>query len=447
MDEVLLHSDPFQLGTDYGALSSGGFSLARNEIGILHALSSEKAAEFLYLISGLYNKRVLTKPARKGTLIREEIKVLVEDLSFLRFGANLLYEFSKDNVARARKIGFIFENPELFIMGNTVIEEFRYGFAAAGKSPLPSQALERYGFGDNKILRQTEFLSGGEHHRLNCAAVLELKPDLLVADFSSSNLDPEFTTALINWLEDLALQGSSIFLTGLHPTRFRRLIPKSYVLENGVFSQRPPAQGLFPDSAEERQSLSSLLKPRDVGTSNVLEVKSVGVPMITSPVSLNLRERELLILNGPNGSGKTTLGKILTKRMKRGFTGSFWPNDARPVMSLQYPDRSFVMTRVIDALPNRELLDMCGITEDQDLVHPRRLPRSQQKLLAVAITLSLSSTYAILDEPTSGMDFPSKKRFISLLNYFADKGILMITHDEAISFDGMTREWVDLISG
>lgn len=446
MSDVLLECESFNLQTRAGLFSSGGFTLSKGEIAVLHGSSHERVSELLYLISGLYNNRGATAPAKGDSLIREDIQVPSEELSFLKFKGKSLYELSNNGRERASRIGFIFENPELFIIGNTVLEEFRYSFAAVGQPPRPSQFLQRYGFNDRKILYRTEYLSGGEHHRLNCAAVLELEPEVLIADFSNSNLDHDFTDNLVRWLEELASKGTGIILTGLHANKFS--IPTtSYVLENGNLASKTPDATMFPDSANERTKLSTLLKRRSVGTKQVLNVSALGVPPITTPVSFDLREREIIMLQGPNGSGKTTLGKILTKRIRKGFTGTFWHAENNPVMSLQYPERTFIMRTVAETLPDEALLRLCGIEINQHAVHPRKLPRAQQKLLTIALTLDLSKGYAILDEPTSGMDFFSKQKFISLLNRFEDKAVIIITHDEAILFPEMTKLWKDIIRG
>jgi ABC-type phosphonate transport system ATPase subunit len=53
-------------------------------------------------------------------------------------------------------------------------------------------------------------------------------------------------------------------------------------------------------------------------------------------------------------------------------------------------------------------------------------------LLNIATNLFLSKKLVILDEPTCGMDFPSKIRFVDLINAFPELAMLIITHDQAI---------------
>lgn len=444
MLETVLHSDSFSITTENCTFISDGFSLRRGEIGVLYGLSSERIQDFLYLIGGLINQRGITRPAEPGKLVRETFLVPEEQLKTINFLGQPLYSYS--SFERASYIGFIFENPELFIIGNTVIEEFKYSFAALRKEAPSPHVLERYNL-YRKVDLKTESLSGGERHRLNCAAVFELSQNLVIADFSNSNLDADFTEKVVEWFQDLViLQQRAVFLTGIHAEKFTRVNPVKYFIQDGYIEVREPDGKLFPSEQEERRELQSKFKARDLGTNIVLEVKSLHLIGVTPPVSFQLKERELLVVKGPNGCGKTTLGKILTRRIQKGIGGTFWPKDNKPVMSLQYPERFFVMKSVHKELPNEELLNLCGIDPDLWGNHPRSLSRAQQKLLSIVMSLEWSEGYAILDEPTSGMDFLAKKRFVGILNKFSEKAIIIITHDTAISFEGLTRDWKDITS-
>ena len=75
---------------------------------------------------------------------------------------------------------------------------------------------------------------------------------------------------------------------------------------------------------------------------------------------------------------------------------------------------------------------------DHDSRQPDTLPRARRKLLSIAIALRLSKRLAILDEPTCGMDLPSKEAFVALLNEFPDLAVLLITHDSAL--DGLGQK-------
>ena len=63
--------------------------------------------------------------------------------------------------------------------------------------------------------------------------------------------------------------------------------------------------------------------------------------------------------------------------------------------------------------------------------HPRDLSEGQRLALALAVVLAPAPALLLLDEPTRGLDYPSKDRLIGVLRELADEGhaIVLATHD------------------
>jgi energy-coupling factor transport system ATP-binding protein len=63
--------------------------------------------------------------------------------------------------------------------------------------------------------------------------------------------------------------------------------------------------------------------------------------------------------------------------------------------------------------------------------HPRDLSEGQRLALALAIVLAPMPHLLLLDEPTRGLDYPSKDRLIALLRRLARDGhaVVLATHD------------------
>jgi energy-coupling factor transport system ATP-binding protein len=63
--------------------------------------------------------------------------------------------------------------------------------------------------------------------------------------------------------------------------------------------------------------------------------------------------------------------------------------------------------------------------------HPRDLSEGQRLALALSIILTADSRILLLDEPTRGLDYPTKARLTSLLRERAATGhaVLVATHD------------------
>ena len=63
--------------------------------------------------------------------------------------------------------------------------------------------------------------------------------------------------------------------------------------------------------------------------------------------------------------------------------------------------------------------------------HPRDLSEGQRLALALAIVVAPSPALLLLDEPTRGLDYPSKDRLVRVLRDLAGDGhaIVLATHD------------------
>lgn len=94
----------------------------------------------------------------------------------------------------AKIVGMVFDNPEFQMSQITCAEEVALGLENAGVDVLTmersvSEALELVGLKGFEE-RSPLGLSGGQQQRLAIAAVLAMKPQLLIMDEPTSNLDP-----------------------------------------------------------------------------------------------------------------------------------------------------------------------------------------------------------------------------------------------------------------
>ena len=69
--------------------------------------------------------------------------------------------------------------------------------------------------------------------------------------------------------------------------------------------------------------------------------------------------------------------------------------------------------------------------EIEDSTHPRDLSEGQRLLLALCIVLAARPPLLLLDEPTRGLDYPTKSRLGRILSDLADAGhaVVLATHD------------------
>jgi energy-coupling factor transport system ATP-binding protein len=73
--------------------------------------------------------------------------------------------------------------------------------------------------------------------------------------------------------------------------------------------------------------------------------------------------------------------------------------------------------------------------------HPRDLSEGQRLVLALAVILVSTPAVILLDEPTRGLDYPTKDRLSQLLRDLAESGhaIVVATHDVELAAETATR--------
>jgi cobalt/nickel transport system ATP-binding protein len=119
-------------------------------------------------------------------------------------------EITSKNLREVRRIvGFVFQEPEDQLFMPTVYEDvsfgpFNLGWNRETVRKETAQALEEVGLLD-KAEHLSHHLSLGEKKRVSIATVLSMKPEILVLDEPSANLDPAARRHLINLLKRLSV--------------------------------------------------------------------------------------------------------------------------------------------------------------------------------------------------------------------------------------------------
>lgn len=114
-----------------------------------------------------------------------------------------------------RRIGFVFQDPEIFLFNPTVRDELSYALLQldTGIDEINERVREMARrFELEKILEKPPFrLSGGEKKRVEIASVLIYKPEVLFLDEPSANVDGKTKRKMIEELENY--EGTLIFST------------------------------------------------------------------------------------------------------------------------------------------------------------------------------------------------------------------------------------------
>lgn len=159
----------------------------------------------------------------KSTLLRLLDGLCFPDWGDLKaFGAPLSETaFADDafNFAFRRRVGLVFQNPDVQIFNPTVFDEVAFGPLQLGWEKERILAgvddmLERFAIGHLKD-RPPYRLSGGEKKRVALASVLIMEPEVVLLDEPTVSLDPESQSEVIRFLLESRDSGRTI-VTATH---------------------------------------------------------------------------------------------------------------------------------------------------------------------------------------------------------------------------------------
>lgn len=441
------------------------------------------------------------------------------------------------SVARlAQSAGLVFQDPETQLTQMRVEDEIAFGPENLG---LPREeiaervawaldAVDLAGYRD----RNPAHLSGGEKQRVAIAAILAMRPQVLVLDEPTANLDPGSKAAVFGVLARLARQRQiAILIATQDVERVRRYAGRVLVLHEGriVLDGRPAevfshehdlkAWGIgLPQMAELAHTLSArrghpyrfdtlsgavsalrrdlvtvgpshartaddTLPPREVvETLHATSLRGGAAPQVAVDgvhyvyddgtaalrgVTLDIRPGEFVVLAGPNGSGKTTLAKHLNGLLK--------PTSGRVVVDgqdtaplrvsqlarkvgyvFQNPDHQIFAPTVAEELAFG--LRLQGLAEDEIgrrvasslVAHgltgcaespPAALSVGHRRQVTLAAVLATEPQILVLDEPTGGLDWQSRKELIDRLRSYNAQGgtVVLITHDVRVIAEAARR--------
>ena len=133
-----------------------------------------------------------------------------------------VFDTIKDNEFRSyfrKKVGFVFQNPDVQLFSPTVFEEIAFGPLQLDMPPEEVktrvlEVLEMIGITKLKD-RSPHTLSGGEKKKVCIATVLANNPDVLLLDEPTAGLDPRTQLWLIELLQELGKAGKTI-ITATH---------------------------------------------------------------------------------------------------------------------------------------------------------------------------------------------------------------------------------------
>lgn len=138
---------------------------------------------------------------------------------------------------RCQKIGFIFQNynliPNLSALENVMLPMEFAGIKFKARKERAEQLLKQVGLTEEKHVRKPGRLSGGEQQRVAIARALSNKPNLILADEPTGNLDSATGKIIVNLLKKLAKSENTTIVAVTHDEGIAREAEMTFKLKDG----------------------------------------------------------------------------------------------------------------------------------------------------------------------------------------------------------------------
>ena len=188
------------------------------------------AGEFAYIVG--------PSGAGKSTFIRALYREVKIDKGSLQVaGYNLVKIKKKDIPFLRRNVGVVFQDYKL-LPKKTVYENIAYAMEVVGESrrnikKRVMEVLDLCRFEAQGFDSFPNELSGGEQQRIAIARAIVNNPKVLIADEPTGNLDPDNSWEIMNLLERINLQGTTVLMATHNSQIVNTLRHRVIAIENG----------------------------------------------------------------------------------------------------------------------------------------------------------------------------------------------------------------------
>ena len=201
----------------------------------------------------------------KSTLLRCVNLLERVDDGVIRFEGREITQPSVDAREVRMRIGIVFQAynlfPHLSVLDNVTLAPRKvYGRPRAVAEQRARGLLDRFGLADHAD-KHPDRLSGGQQQRVALVRALASRPDLLLLDEITAALDPELVGEVLEFVRDLAADGTTMLLA-THEMAFARDVATRvcFLHEGRIVEEGPPSE-IFtaPRHERTRQFLARVL--------------------------------------------------------------------------------------------------------------------------------------------------------------------------------------------
>lgn len=386
----------------------------------------------------------------------------------------------------SQMVGTLLQDPERQIVASYVVNEIAFGLENLGvpRAQILQRVDEALDYLSLGYLRERETfaLSGGEKQKVALAAVLALKPSILLLDEPLASLDPASSQEVLQMIRRLANDGIAILLVE-HRVEDALSIEPEHVayMDGGRIVYDGDAEGLMqvadyraiklpaevvvrrvqsdPNPPAEAHALTSATGDQRAPLVQFEQVAfryARDLPDVLHDISFSVCAGDRIAVLGRNGAGKTTLVKhalglfkptagrvLLEGRDTRKISVAQAANTVGYVF--QSPSQMLFAPTVEEELtfgprnlrhPEEQIrqdvawaIDTVQLTPELAMP-PLALSFGQQKRVSIASILAMRSRILMMDEPTAGQDYGNYRSFMdSIIAMPGFAAILFITHD------------------
>jgi energy-coupling factor transport system ATP-binding protein len=192
------------------------------------------------------------------------------------------------------RVGMIFQNPDNQIIATVVEDDVAWALSVRGFSPAliaerVEQALTAVGIADLRKLPPHR-LSGGQKQRLAIAGVLALRPQCIIADEATAQLDPLSRREITALLHQLNQEHGLTIIHVTHLLEEAALAQRVVVMEQGRVAMDGAPAVIFADLERLRQLKLVIPEPIELAA----RLRDAGLPIAREALTVETIAQELL---------------------------------------------------------------------------------------------------------------------------------------------------------